>query len=130
MGWSTTVVSPPDGDMADYMESVRKLIRRDDAILYPTHGNPVREPAPFLAAYLEHRLERETQILTVLSRGPSTIRSIVEELYVDVRRELHKPARRSVLSHMLKLHDEGRVAVADGSAVSMRATWKWRESSL
>ena len=130
MGWSTTVVSPPDGDMADYMESVRKLIRRDDAILYPTHGNPVREPAPFLAAYLEHRLERETQILAVLSRGPSTIRSIVEELYVDVRRELHKPARRSVLSHMLKLHDEGRVAVADGSAVSMRATWKLRESSL
>jgi len=50
MGWSTTVVSPPDGNMADYMASVRKLMSRSDAILYPTHGNPVKDPAPFLAA--------------------------------------------------------------------------------
>ncbi len=130
MGWSTTVVSPPDGNMADYMESVRKLIARNDAVLYPTHGNPVRDPAPFLAAYLEHRIERETQILALLAKGPSTIREMVEVLYANVRRELHKPARRSVLSHMLKLRDEGRVAVVDGAPVSMRATWKLHESSL
>jgi glyoxylase-like metal-dependent hydrolase (beta-lactamase superfamily II) len=130
MGWSTTVVSPPDGNMTDYMESVRKLTRRNDAILYPTHGNPVRDPAPFLAAYLEHRIERETQILTLLTKRPSTIREIVEVLYANVRRELHKPARRSVLSHMLKLREEGRVAVMADAPVSMRATWKLQESSL
>jgi len=123
MGWSTTVVSPPDGNMADYIASVRKLIARDDAILYPTHGNPVRDPAPFLAAYLDHRLEREAQIIDVLRRGPSTIRAIVGILYVDVRRELHKPARRSVLAHMLKLLDDGIVTTVNSAPVSMRAEW-------
>lgn len=130
MGWSTTVVSPPDGNMADYMDSVRKLMRRSDGILYPTHGNPVRDPAPFLAAYLDHRIEREAQILDLLAKGPATIREMVEVLYASVRRELHKPARRSVLSHMLKLRGDGRVAVADGAPVSMRATWKLHETSL
>lgn len=123
MGWSTTVVSPPDGNMADYMRSVRKLIDRNDTTLYPTHGNPVRDPAPFLLAYLEHRVERENQIVRLLAEGPNTIRRIVEVLYVDVRRELHKPARRSVLSHMLKLFDEGVVTTVAGDRPSMRATW-------
>ena len=127
MGWSTTVVSPPDGNMADYMASVRKLIARDDAILYPTHGNPVRDPAPFLAAYLEHRLERERQIIDVLRRGPSTIRAIVENLYADVRRELHRPARRSVLAHLLKLLDDGTVTTVNAAAVSMRVEWMLRD---
>lgn len=126
MGWSTTVVSPPDGNMADYMASVRKLIARDDAILYPTHGNPVRDPAPFLAAYLAHRLERETQIIELLRRGPSTIRAMVEILYVDVRRELHKPARRSVLAHMLKLLTDGVVTTVNNAPVSMRVEWVLR----
>lgn len=123
MGWSTTVVSPPDGNMTDYMASVRKLIARDDAILYPTHGNPVRDPAPFLAAYLAHRLEREAQIVELLRRGPSTIRAMVEILYVDVRRELHKPARRSVLAHMLKLLADGVVTTVNNAPVSMRVEW-------
>lgn len=126
MGWSTTVVSPPDGNMSDYMASVRKLMQRTDAILYPTHGNPVRDPAPFLAAYLAHRIERENQIVALLRRGPSTIRQMVDVLYADVRRELHKPARRSVLSHMLKLHAEGVVTVVDDQPWSMRAVWTLR----
>lgn len=123
MGWSTTVVSPPDGDMADYMRSVNKLIARNDAVLYPTHGNPIRDPAPFLAAYLAHRVERENQIIELLGRGPSTIRAIVEVLYADVRRELHKPARRSVLSHLLKLRAEGVVTTVGNAPVSMRGVW-------
>ncbi|MFM8388939.1 MAG: MBL fold metallo-hydrolase, partial [Actinomycetota bacterium] len=123
MGWSTTVVSPPDGNMADYMASVRKLIERSDAVLYPTHGNPVRDPAPFLAAYLAHRIERENQIVEWLQRGPSTIRAIVEVLYANVRRELHKPARRSVMSHLLKLHDEGIVTTVNDMPPSMRCIW-------
>lgn len=126
MGWSTTVVSPPDGNMADYMASVRKLIDRSDAILYPTHGNPVRDPAPFLAAYLAHRIDREMQIVDLLHRGPSTIHAMVEVLYADVRRELHKPARRSVMSHLLKLYDDGVVTTIGREPVSMRSTWSAR----
>src|SRR5690606_6086669 len=62
MGWSTSVVSPPDGDMAAYIDSLRKVAGRDDAVLYPTHGNPVTDPQPFLAAYLQHRLDREDEV--------------------------------------------------------------------
>jgi glyoxylase-like metal-dependent hydrolase (beta-lactamase superfamily II) len=114
MGWSTTVVSPPDGNMADYIASLEKVIDRRDAILYPTHGNPVADPQPFLRAYLEHRLEREAAILRVLDSGKNSIDEIVAMLYVDVRKELHKAAGRSVLAHLVKLVHEGRVRVVDG----------------
>ncbi|MTA71342.1 MAG: MBL fold metallo-hydrolase, partial [Actinobacteria bacterium] len=73
MGWSTTVVSPPDGDMRQYFESMKKVIARTDSILWPTHGGPVTEPAPFLAAYYEHRLERERQIIEQIAIGNNTI---------------------------------------------------------
>mgnify|MGYP006271211195 FL=1 len=114
MGWSTTVVSPPDGNMADYFASVRKLQARSDAILYPTHGNPITNPKPFLAAYLEHRVERERQILALLENGERTIKQMVEVMYVDVRKELHKAARRSVLAHMHKLVGDGVVITKNG----------------
>lgn len=114
MGWSTTVVSPPDGDMAAYIESMRKVAGRDDAILYPTHGNPVTEPAPFLAAYLQHRLDREEEVLAQVRAGNRYIPDIVAVLYADVRQELHRAAGRSVLSHLAKLAGEGRVAVEGG----------------
>ena len=114
MGWSTTVVSPPDGNMADYITSLEKVIARGDAVLYPTHGNPVTDPQPFLRAYLEHRLEREAAILRVLGSGKDTIDEIVAVLYVDVRKELHKAAGRSVLAHLVKLVHDGRVRVVAG----------------
>src|SRR5436305_11660460 len=109
MGWSTTVVAPPDGDMAQYMESLRKLLARDDEILYPTHGAPVRDPKPFLQAYLDHRLEREAQILACLRAGISTIPEIVARLYADLDQRLHSAAARSVLAHLIQLETEGRV---------------------
>src|SRR5258706_4715706 len=95
MGWSTTVVTPPDGNMREYMASVRKLQARDDRVLYPTHGAPVAEPRPFLQAYLEHRLEREAQIVSCLRDGIDTIAAIVERLYADVDKRLHPAAARS-----------------------------------
>ena len=110
MGWSTTVVTPPDGDMAQYMASLRKLRARNDRILYPTHGAPVRDPAPFLDAYIAHRLEREAQILAAIRDGLSTIPEMVERMYADVDRRLHPAASRSVLAHLIQLEDEGRVA--------------------
>ncbi len=109
MGWSTTVVSPPDGDMADYIASLKKLMARHDRILYPTHGGPVENPAPFLAAYLDHRLEREAQIVDCLQRGVKTVPDMVAALYADVDQRLHPAAARSVEAHLIKLMREGRV---------------------
>jgi glyoxylase-like metal-dependent hydrolase (beta-lactamase superfamily II) len=109
MGWSTTVVAPPDGDMAQYMESLRKLLARDDRILYPTHGAPVRDPKPFLQAYVDHRLGREAQILSSMRAGVNTIPEIVARLYAGVDQRLHPAAARSVLAHLIQLEAEGRV---------------------
>jgi glyoxylase-like metal-dependent hydrolase (beta-lactamase superfamily II) len=115
MGWSTTVVTPPDGNMREYMASVRKLIARDDKILYPTHGSPIREPKPFLEAYLEHRLDREKQILACVKDGLATIPEMVARMYADVDKRLHPAAARSVLAHLIQLSEDGRVR-ADPSA--------------
>ncbi|MGC8535802.1 MAG: MBL fold metallo-hydrolase [Rhizomicrobium sp.] len=109
MGWSTTVVTPPDGNMAQYMASLRKLIARNDQILWPTHGGPVSSPQSFLAAYLAHRLEREAQILSALERGQDTIPKMVAEIYAAVDRSLHPAAARSVEAHLIQLEAEGRV---------------------
>ena len=115
MGWSTTVVSPPDGDMAAYIESLRKVAGRRDALLIPTHGSPRRDGPEYVAALVEHRLERERQVIDAVRRGVDTIPSIVAELYVSVPVELHKAAGRSVLAHLVKLVSDGEVAVAGGS---------------
>ncbi|MEO8265061.1 MAG: MBL fold metallo-hydrolase [Ilumatobacteraceae bacterium] len=119
MGWSTTVVSPPDGDMRDYIDSLRKVMARNDLRLWPTHGAPVTEPKPFLQAFLEHRLEREAQVVAAVRSGLSDIEGMVKLLYADVREELHKPAARSVLSHLVKLVDDGVVTV-EGSGKASR----------
>ncbi|MEI9995774.1 MAG: MBL fold metallo-hydrolase [Rhizomicrobium sp.] len=109
MGWSTTVVTPPDGDMADYIASVEKLERRDDRVLYPTHGAPIAAPKPFLAAYREHRMDRERQVLAAITAGLDTIPAMVARIYADVDVRLHPAASRSVLAHLIKLDREGKV---------------------
>ncbi len=119
MGWSTTVVTPPDGDMAAYMASLRKLLARDDRILYPTHGGPVSDPKPFLQAYIDHRLEREAQIAACLRDGIAAIPEMVARIYADVDRRLHPAAARSVLAHLIQMQQEGRVAV-DGAGAEAR----------
>jgi len=113
MGWSTTVVTPPDGDMAQYMASLRKLQARGDRILYPTHGAPIREPKPFLQSYIDHRLEREAQILACIRDGVSTIPEMVARMYADVDKRLHPAASRSVLAHLIQLERDGRVVRED-----------------
>ena len=123
MGWSTTVVSPPDGDMRAYINSLSKVIERNDRILWPTHGNPVTDPQPFLTAYLAHRLEREAQVLAQVRNDVRTIDAIVKVLYSNVHKELHKPAGRSVLSHLVKLVADGSVAVDGGGAPSLKSTF-------
>lgn len=107
MGWSTTVVSPPDGDMAAYMDSLRKVAGRRDAVLWPTHGPPVAQPGDYLAFLIDHRLDRERQILDVVDAGTTDVKQIVAILYADVDPALHEPAARSVEAHLRKLRDEG-----------------------
>ncbi len=113
MGWSTTVVSPPDGDMSAYLDSLRMVAGRGDDVAIPTHGPPIPDPSQFVSELIEHRLEREHQVLGAVRDGLDSIPAIVENLYVDVRRELFKPARRSVLAHLVKLVDDG-VVETDG----------------
>lgn len=119
MGWSTTVVVPPDGDMAVYRASLAKLLARDDRTLWPTHGGPVHEPKPFLQALLTHRAEREAQILACLQEGVSTVPEIVARLYADIDARLHPAAARSVLAHLLQLEHEDRID-QDGARYRIR----------
>jgi len=129
MGWSTTIIPPPDGDVASYLDSLRVLLDRPhDERLYPTHGAPVERHHDFVQALLDHRIAREAGIIGQLRQGPMSARDIVKVLYADVRKELHKPAARSVLSHLRKLHDEGTVerAVADASTLSSKTVWVLR----
>ena len=126
MGWSTTVVSPPDGDMRAYCASMKKVIARTDRTLWPTHGNPVTEPQPFLRALLAHRLEREAQVVEYLRRGPTNIADMVKVLYADVRTELHKAAGRSMLAHLRKLVADGVVTVGGDGRPSSKAEYRLR----
>jgi glyoxylase-like metal-dependent hydrolase (beta-lactamase superfamily II) len=114
MGWSTTVVAPPDGDMGAYLASLDKVAARGFATLWPTHGPPITEPAPFLAAYREHRLERERQILGRLAAGDRTIREMVPAIYAGVDPRLWPAASLSMLAHLIRLVETGAVA-ADGA---------------
>ena len=115
MGWSTTVISPPDGDMRAYLTSLEKLLPRDDELMWPTHGPAIRDPKPFVSALIGHRHDREAQILACLADGITTIPAMVAVMYVDVDKGLHGAAARSVLSHMIHLLETGRVR-AEGAA--------------
>jgi glyoxylase-like metal-dependent hydrolase (beta-lactamase superfamily II) len=114
MGWSTTVVSPPDGDMTAYMDSLRKVAGRADRTYWPTHGPAISPPQRYVDALVAHRVERERQVLDAVRGGLDEIPAIVALLYADVDEKLHKPAGRSVLAHLVKLVDEGSVVVPDG----------------
>ena len=123
MGWSTTVVSPPDGDMAAYLDSLRIVAGRHDDLAIPTHGPPIPDPSAFVDELIVHRLERERQVLDAVRSGLTTIPEMVEVLYAAVRKELHKPARRSVLAHLVKLVDDGTVVVDGASRPRLDATY-------
>lgn len=109
MGWSTTVITPPDGDMGDYFASLAKVKARNFDVLWPTHGAPVREVGPFIDAYVAHRRAREAQIVGALEAGFTTIKAMVPSLYAAVDPRLHPAAAHSVFAHMVQLVREGRV---------------------
>ena len=110
MGWSTTVVSPPDGDMAAYMASLDKLRRREEKLYIPSHGPEIAEGPGFTRALLGHRRQREAAILRRLEAGPTSIPDIVAQIYRDLDPRLVAAAGRSVMAHLIKLETEGKVA--------------------
>ncbi len=108
MGWSTSVISPPDGDMRAYMASLELLRQREDAVYWPTHGGPIRAPRPFVAAFIEHRREREAAILECLRQGIGRIREMVPRIYGNtIPAGLYPAAARSVFAHVIDLAERG-----------------------
>jgi glyoxylase-like metal-dependent hydrolase (beta-lactamase superfamily II) len=113
MGWSTSVISPPDGDMTAYMASLDKLLGRSDAVYWPTHGPAIAEPHTHVHAFIAHRREREAGILDCLAGGVGHIDAIVERLYAGLQPGLHRAAGRSVHAHLIDLVGRG-IATSDG----------------
>src|SRR5947207_6176638 len=115
MGWSTSVIAPPDGDMAAYMASLAKLLARQDAVYWPTHGPAITEPQRNVRAFIAHRREREAGIIDCLKAGVETTDKIVERLYAGLNPALRGAAARSVLAHLIDLIARD-IVTADGPA--------------
>lgn len=112
MGWSTTVISPPDGNMGDYFSSLEKVRDRGYSTIWPTHGPPVTDAGPFVSAYISHRRKREAAILERLQAGDTRIPEMVKTIYKDVDKRLHPAACHSVLAHMIHLVETGRATAS------------------
>ena len=110
MGWSSTVIPPPYGNLADYLSSLELLLPRHDKTYWPTHGPPISlNPQAFAAALLQHRHDRTNQILACLAEDPKTIDQLVADIYADKPKELHKPAAQSVKAHLIHLTETAQV---------------------
>ena len=115
MGWSTTIVSPPDGNMTAYMASLEKLMGRDDRVYYPGHGDAIEKPQRLVRGMLGHRKQREGQILRLLREAARSIPAMVERMYAGLDPRLVPAAERSVLAHLYDLQTRGLV-IEEGEA--------------
>ena len=114
MSWSSSIVNPPEGDMADYVASLRRLLDRDDDVYLPGHGPMLPEPRTLAADLLAHREARERAIRAALAgRPPTGTRALTDELYSQTHPMLKLAAERNVLAHLIKLEREG-LAARDG----------------
>jgi glyoxylase-like metal-dependent hydrolase (beta-lactamase superfamily II) len=121
MGWSTTVIAPPDGDMAMFMESLAKLMAREqDRIYYPAHGDPVEKPHRFVRGLIGHRKQREGQILRLLKEEVTEIPDMVARMYVGLDPRLNGAAARSVQAHLIDLRARG-IVQGEGDTWKMAA---------
>ncbi len=118
MGWSTSVVWPPDGDMADYMASLRRLLAAPDRLYLPGHGPPISEPHRLVRALLTHRQQRESRLLAALTPDlpPRQPAELLDTLYPGLDPALRLPAERVILAHLLKLEAEAKVSRVDDTA--------------
>jgi glyoxylase-like metal-dependent hydrolase (beta-lactamase superfamily II) len=112
LGIGTTVVDAPDGDMTQYIDSLKKLLKYDIRMICPGHGPPIHEAERKIKELIEHRRERERQVLSSLRQGRKTVAKLVAEMYPELDQRLLELARRQVLAHLRKLVKENRVAVA------------------
>ena len=109
MGWSTSVVSPPDGHMGDYIAQLERIRDMDFRVLHPTHGPSITEPRAFLQSYIAHRRVRDASVVRAVEAGVSEVRAMVARIYPDLSRKLIPAACHSVLAHLITLREEGRV---------------------
>ncbi len=114
MGWSTSIISPPDGDMSDYMSSLELLLNRDDEAYWPTHGPIIEEPKAHVQAFIAHRREREAQIFRCLDDGIVNINEMVPAMYKDTPEFMYPAAARSVLAAMQFMVSRGEVTSSHG----------------
>jgi len=110
MGWSTTVVSPPSGDMSAYFSSLERLLGREDRVYLPGHGPPIPDPRGFASALLRHRQGREATIRAALGEQPMPVHALADAVYPGLQSGLRRAAERSITAHLLKLRDEGAAA--------------------
>ncbi len=122
MGWATSVIAPPDGDLTDYLASLDRLLLVEDELYLPTHGPAVEAPQHYVRSFIEHRENRTQQLVQELRTGPLSIVDIVPRMYAEVDKRLWRAAGNSVFSHLLTLRDHDRVASLDGSD-SITSTW-------
>jgi glyoxylase-like metal-dependent hydrolase (beta-lactamase superfamily II) len=116
MGWSTSVVSPPDGHIGEYLASLEKLLARSqDSRYLPAHGPDIREPQAYVRALIDHRRERSEQILAALESGPLTIAEMGPRIYAGTPKVLWPAAASSVYAHLLHLHEVGVVSPDEGA---------------
>ena len=113
MGWSTTIIPPPDGNLNSYLDSLRLLMPRSEHTFYPTHGAPITDPAALVPALLRHREARTEQIISCMDDGIDTIKEMVLRMYTHVPPQLYPAAAASVMSHLVALHETNTVACSD-----------------
>lgn len=121
MAWSTSLVSPPDGDMGAYMASLHKLAKRTWRRFLPGHGQAVEDPAARLAELIAHRVGREASVLAALAQGPATASALTKTIYTDLAPTLHGAAMRNVLAHLIDLQSRGKVARTGTGPLSVAA---------
>ena len=120
LGWTSSLISPPDGDLRQFLASCVKLKRRRARVFLPGHGDPVTDTAGRLDWLVAHRRERERQIVTALSEGETEIGALVRRLYADTPATLHPAAARNVLAHLIALVEDGRVAAVPEIGIDAR----------
>jgi glyoxylase-like metal-dependent hydrolase (beta-lactamase superfamily II) len=117
MGWSTTVVIPPDGHMGDYMASLQKLQARSETLFHPAHGEPVEDPQRLMRGILGHRLQRERQLLRLVTEAPASLADLTARAYPALDLRLRPAAEATALAHLITLEERGAVTCVQG-------TWK------
>ena len=123
MGWATSMVSPPDGDLTDFMNSIKSLqLRSPDKFFFPGHGAPIENPSLRLQELYEHRKKREGEILSTLETGLATISEITDYVYADLDKRLIIAAKRNVLAHLIDLTSRGICAVSKEITTNSRFT--------